>query len=421
MNLTLLRVSFLGRQFNRSTARNRKGLASVLAMLYLVLFSTLAVGFYEATSLSAQVSRNEMGMEMGRSAADSGLQYMRYQLGSMMLPPGTNSGNLLTNVATALGTNMNGNANMGGNTVVVTAGTTIYLPSQSGWMTIDSTSARFQASITQSGNNLVVTVHGTGPSGVAARGVQLQFQPAPTPYALIGVNNLTVSGGAFTDSYNATKGAYVQASADHTGAIASNGNITLQNTAKVNGDVRCGVTGTTTIKDTASATGLNTPLFKNNTYTSVTLPATYTDLGDVTMSSGTTSIPGGTYLIHNLNLSGTAHVIWTGPTKLYIQNSYNVTQGVQIDTAGNLPVNRQLYFLPTCTTATWSGTNVCVGDLYAPDTDFTISGSVQMMGRITAKTIANSSTGGMHYDESLAAVNGQGGYMPMQGSYIEVQ
>ena len=147
---------------------------------------------------------------------------------------------------------------------------------------------------------------------------------------------------------------------------------------------------------------------------------TYTDLGDLTMSSGTQTVPGGTYVIGKLALSGTAKIVWSGPVKLYIKTSYSVTQNVVITTYNNLPVNRQLYFLPTCATATWSGTNVCVGDLYAPDTAFTISGTVEKFGRVIAKSINNSSTGGMHYDESLAAPNGQASYTPDLDTYLEV-
>jgi hypothetical protein len=147
---------------------------------------------------------------------------------------------------------------------------------------------------------------------------------------------------------------------------------------------------------------------------------TYTDLGDVTQSSGTINVPGGTYLINNLTLSGTAKINWTGPVKLYIKSGYNVSGSVAINTFNNLPVNRQLFFLPTCKTATWSGTNVCVGDLYAPDTDFTVSGGVEKMGRIIAKSITNSSTGGMHYDESLPSPNGLASFSPVADSYVEV-
>jgi hypothetical protein len=226
-------------------------------------------------------------------------------------------------------------------------------------------------------------------------------------YSIIGVNGVTMSLSAYTDSYNAAKsGLYSSAVANHKGAIASNGNISLSNNVFIDGDCRCGIAKTTTTLNASKVSGLNAPLGTTLSYPSVTLPASYTDLGDVNMSSGTISVAGGTYLLHSLILSNTAHIIWTGPVQLYIRDSYSVTGSAQIDTYNNLPSNRVLYFLPTCTTATWSGTNVCVGELYGPDTDFTISGSVELCGRITGRTINNSSSGGMHYDESLSGLGG---------------
>lgn len=229
----------------------------------------------------------------------------------------------------------------------------------------------------------------------------------PGAYSIIGVNGITMSGTAYTDSYNAdTQGLYTSAGAMHNGGIASNGNISLSNSVIIYGDARCGVAKTTTLSGSATVTGLNAPLGSPLSYPSVTLPSSYQDLGDVNMSSGTVSIPGGTYLIHNLVLSGTAKITWTGPTVLYIRDGYNVSGSTIIDTYQNLPKNRVLYFLPSCATATWSGTNICVGELYAPDTDFTVSGSVELAGRIVARTITNSSSGGMHYDESLGPPGG---------------
>ena len=42
-----------------STRGARRGVASVLAMLYLVIFSTLALGFFASTTLSTQIAGND--------------------------------------------------------------------------------------------------------------------------------------------------------------------------------------------------------------------------------------------------------------------------------------------------------------------------------------------------------------------------
>ena len=398
--------------------RCARGVASVMAMLYLMLFSTLAVGFFATAAVNSQIPSNDKRSQWARMSAESGMGFMRYQLATINLPAGTTSANLLANVSSQLGSVLNGTTNMGTNSVTVSNGT-IYIPSSTAWISLDSTNGcQFQVTITQSGNYLIVTTTGSVAGSSATRSIQQQFRTAP--FSMIGLSSLTMSGSAFTDSYDASQGAYNAAKTDHRGAVCSNGNITLSNTAKVDGDASCGVGMTTTLNNSASITGINGVLPTTVSFPSVTLPAVYTDLGDVNMSSGTMSMPAGTYLIHNLTLSGTAHVIWSGKTTIYISTSYNVSGNVIIDTYQNLAGNRTLNFLPTCTSATWSGTNVCYGTLYGPDTNFTISGGVQLFGRVIGKSINNSSTGGMHTDESLPTPGGVGGCIPVRGTYIEL-
>src|SRR3954467_3970736 len=64
----------------RMSSNRRRGLTSMLAMLYLTLFATLAVGFYVSTNTSAQVSSNEQRRYKSLGAAESGMDFMRYQL-----------------------------------------------------------------------------------------------------------------------------------------------------------------------------------------------------------------------------------------------------------------------------------------------------------------------------------------------------
>ncbi|HEY7116509.1 MAG TPA: pilus assembly protein TadG-related protein [Tepidisphaeraceae bacterium] len=223
-------------------------------------------------------------------------------------------------------------------------------------------------------------------------------------YAIIGINYVTITGGA-TGSYNSSKGAYNKGSNSlHHGAIASNGNINISGNTMVDGDVRFGVGKSAAITPPAKASGMVAQLGTTLSFPSTTLPASYTDAGDCIMSSGTIHVAGGNYVFGTIDLSGDAHIIWDGPTKFWVRTAYKVKDSVVIDTYGNVPANRVIYFLPTCKVATWTGTNSCVGELYAPDTDFTISGSAQLYGRITAKSITLSSDGGLYYDEALAPI-----------------
>lgn len=405
------------------TAR-RSGVAALLSMLYLTIFATMAVGFYVSANTQTLIAHSENDAANALAAAESGSDFMRYEMANITMPYGTSPTNLLSNAALVLGNELNGTPNMGSATVSVANGA-INIPSPTGWITLDKNlKTRFRATITQkspTSNILLITVRGGSTTSNSSRAVRMEYKPSFRPHVLIGLQGVTMSGSAFTDSYNSSKGAYSAATATKNGNIASNGNIVLSNSSKVNGDARPGPFKNVTLNDSASVTGIKLPMSTAITYPSVMLPAGITNLGDVTMSSGVQNIAGGTYLIHNLTLTGNAQINWTGPVTLYISGSYIVKDNVIINAYQNKPSNRVIYFLPTCTTATWTGTNTCVGDLYAPDTNFTVSGSVQKLGRIIARTINNSSTGGMHADESLPQPGGMSSYAPDSATYEEVQ
>jgi len=104
--------------------RLRRGITSMLAMLYLVLFATLAVGFYASTGTSAEVSTNEQRRYRALGAAESGMDFMRYQLFQISIPPSTLDANLLTEIHKDLSAQLNGTANMGAKLVGIDAGAT---------------------------------------------------------------------------------------------------------------------------------------------------------------------------------------------------------------------------------------------------------------------------------------------------------
>ena len=79
--------------------RARRGIAAMLAMLFLVLISTLAVGFYGATTSSVQVVNNELRAGEALMAAESGMEFIRYHLKNVSVPYGTTQANLFAKLA----------------------------------------------------------------------------------------------------------------------------------------------------------------------------------------------------------------------------------------------------------------------------------------------------------------------------------
>ena len=59
-------------------------------------------------------------------------------------------------------------------------------------------------------------------------------------YSIVGINSIKMANDSFTDSYRSSAGPWTLATRSYNGAIASNGAITLIDSADVYGDARCG-------------------------------------------------------------------------------------------------------------------------------------------------------------------------------------
>lgn len=162
-------------------ASRRRGMTAVLAMLFLMLFSALAIGFYSSTTMSVQVAKNERASSDAMMAAESGLQFMRYQLGNVNIADGTTDANLLSALASELGRLMNNTGNMGGNTVQASAGA-IQIPSATSTIPVNPGVSGFRATVTTAGAFVILNVKGT--AGLISRTVQVKFQKASRASAI---------------------------------------------------------------------------------------------------------------------------------------------------------------------------------------------------------------------------------------------
>lgn len=80
--------------------RFRRGGAAVLAMLFLVLMTTLSVAMFSTTTLNVQTSANLSDLDRARAAAESGLRWQEYRL--HQLRPRSSVGSLTAADAEAL-------------------------------------------------------------------------------------------------------------------------------------------------------------------------------------------------------------------------------------------------------------------------------------------------------------------------------
>lgn len=213
----------------RST-KLRRGLASTMAMLYLVLFSTLALGFYAATTTSNEVVANDRLIASAQSAAESGMDFMRYQLANVSIAPNTPSSDVVTKLYQNLASQLNGSANMAGQTISLT-GSTIQIPSStSGTIKLDSNGdTRFRATITDWAGEIVVKVNGYAGTVGIVRAFSMDFtrQPRPTSlfnFAVASKGQVVMSKGTITTTAGIDPSvATVMSASDSTGAINMSG------------------------------------------------------------------------------------------------------------------------------------------------------------------------------------------------------
>ena len=145
-------------------------------MIYLVLFSTLALGFYAQVTVSAQASGNERRGAVAQAAAESGLGFLRYQLSRVKIPPTVAPADVFQEVHTQLSVRLNSTENLAGRTVGYTTGA-IDLPAGSlEYITLGKDGGRFRATITpNSAGGLQALVTGTDPTGRFRRAIRVDF------------------------------------------------------------------------------------------------------------------------------------------------------------------------------------------------------------------------------------------------------
>jgi hypothetical protein len=163
----------------------RRGIVAVLAMIYLVLFSALALGFYAQTNTAAQVSYNDRKSAQAFTAAESGMAFVRYHLNNTTLPSGTQPSQFWSRVTDHFQT-LDDSANFAPSGVGI-SDTTLSLPADpAGYVELNDGATRFRATITklnETGTLRVLVVGRYGDSTIA-RALQLDYIPIPNASAI---------------------------------------------------------------------------------------------------------------------------------------------------------------------------------------------------------------------------------------------
>src|SRR5688572_16542240 len=187
-------------------ARTRRGVTAVLAMLYLTLMASLALGFYSASNTAVIVSTNEQRVERARMAAESGLEFARFHLGKVGIPPKASLSTHFAQMGDQMATRLNGSGNLeNGN--IFNDGITVRVPADPNKYIKAGDGSEFQFTITDVSDanakmvRVVAVGRNTQASAVGIRIVRMDFalgqqKSSIFQYGIATMGTVTTSGSS---------------------------------------------------------------------------------------------------------------------------------------------------------------------------------------------------------------------------------
>lgn len=155
--------------------RRHKGMALIIAMIFVVVFSALAIAMSSMSSSNVQMASNHHEANVAFANAESGLEAIKYWLSRISMPGATSASNYLATVLAYQQTNLV--INNISNIILNNDGSIspVALDSSAG----HTFSAQMQI---HPGNPNVLQVSVTGNCGQIARTIQVSFNIEPTPF-----------------------------------------------------------------------------------------------------------------------------------------------------------------------------------------------------------------------------------------------
>lgn len=238
--------------------------------------------------------------------------------------------------------------------------------------------------------------------------------------AIWGIDSINLSGTVVTDSYDPAFGPYGGANIGNMGSIGSNGSVSTNGNVTVNGDLAYGPSGTYTHTGGGTVTGQVLHLSQPHYFPPI--PSFSVGTTDVSLGGqNTQSLPagsygsislgaqsvltltGGTYYIDQLTIGAQASLVVTGTTKLFVKSALDLGgQGVANETGDP---NQLTIIYSGTSAASLSGGSGLYGNLYAPNAAVTLSGNSSFFGSYIGKTVSDSGTPDIHFDEGSLQQN----------------
>ncbi len=227
---------------------------------------------------------------------------------------------------------------------------------------------------------------------------------------IVGIDSVVVDNGDI-DSYDSALGSYAAQPQRQNGNVCSDGPIKIRNNGHVLGDALPGRGFTVNLP--ANVTGSTRPRLGPIRWSAIDLAdiATVNDNAaiptsawvgsrlSITNSDELTLPPGTYYFPDGFDVTGSAAIIITGPTRFVVGGTSHVA-GTGIVNATCVPGNLRIEVFGS--SVAFSGNSQFQADIYAPQAAVVLNGSADFYGAVFAQSIEfNGNLTAIHADEAL--------------------
>ena len=264
-------------------------------------------------------------------------------------------------------------------------------------------------------------------------------------YAGFGNSSVTMSNSASTDSYNSSSGRYnVNGNIGHNGSVGGNADISMSNSAYIDGNASTGSSGSfsdpkhkyvygtvtnansvslppitvpSTLTGLASGVAINLSNSATMTLNSSTSNYKYSTINlsnSATLTINANTAPVNIYVTgtpSSINISNSAQIIIPAtniyPVTFYTDGGTTISNGSMVNNS-YIPANLILYDTGTYGISI-SNSGDFYGAIYAPSAGVSMSNSATIYGSVIAGSLTMSNSADIHYDTALTNVTMSGG------------
>lgn len=251
------------------------------------------------------------------------------------------------------------------------------------------------------------SVVGKSSMDVQATATAVQLGGRTVRWGIVGIDSISMTGIASTDSYDSTKGIYSRQTPGDHGDTLSNGSYSQTGNVVINGVASYVAGQNPPINATGGVEEMDAPQEfpkvdpGNAAYLNDNAKiATYLDSkGNLTISGNRgITLPAGTYFLHDLTMTGNAQLFTAGQVKIYVTGEVSL-QGT-VESVSHQPADVRIEVIGPGP-VDMGGTSQFTVDLYAPEAAVKVNGTPDFFGALVGKTLEVIGTAAIHYDESL--------------------